>query len=253
MKNERTIIGGLLLLQLVLWLGFLVHRSPRFPGSLTGGVLAVLAALLMVVPSLVYSAAKRNGFFKKWLTEHISLGTILNWHVYTSIVGSILAILHTGHRFESKLGIWLTAMMMLTVLSGFVGRYFLAYSSQELREKQDSLNLLATQYNQIIGEMSQRPNTEVAFTASHGFLRRALNSFVGTETWLAGADAPLSLRAVRLAESIADLEYAIKTHELLKRRTASWLKIHIFTSYAFYLLLIVHVGSAVYFGIRWFN
>ncbi len=56
---------------------------------------------------------------------------------------------------------------------------------------------------------------------------------------------------MRLAESIADLEYAIKTHELLKRRTSRWLKIHIITSCAFYILLILHIWSAIYFGIRY--
>ncbi len=105
MERERTIIGGLLLLQLILWLGFLVHRSPRFPGSLTGGVLGVSAALLMILPPLVYSAAKRIEFFKQIVSKRISLGTLLTWHVYTGIVASILAILHTGHRFESNLGI----------------------------------------------------------------------------------------------------------------------------------------------------
>ncbi len=178
---------------------------------------------------------------------------MLNWHIYTSIVGSILAILHTGHRFESNLGIWLIAMMMLTVLSGFVGRYFLSYSSKELREKQDTLNLMATQYNQIIGEIGQKPNAEVIYAASHNAVRRALNSFIGMETSLVGANTPLSIRAVRLAESIADIEYSIKTHELLKRRTADWLTVHILTSCTFYLLLIIHVWSAIYFGIRWFN
>jgi len=118
MKKERSIIGGLLVLQIILWLGFLFHRSPRFPGSLTGVVRGILAALLMIVPPLVYSATKRIKSFKDKITKRVSLGTLLNWHVYTSIVGSILAILHTGHRFESNLGIWLTAIMMLTVLSG---------------------------------------------------------------------------------------------------------------------------------------
>ena len=253
MERERTIIGGLLLLQLILWLGFLVHRSPRFPGSLTGGVLGVSAALLMILPPLVYSAVKRIEFFKRVVMKRISLGTLLTWHVYTSIVGSILAVLHTGHRFESNLGIWLSAMMLLTVLSGFVGRYFLGYASLELREKQDLLNKLATEYNQIVGEMSLRLNVEVAYAASHGFMRRALNSFVGTENLLLDKNVPLSVRAVRLAESIADIEYAIKTHELLKRRTARWLTAHIATSCAFYLLLVLHVWSGIYFGLRWFN
>ena len=254
MERERTIIGGLLLLQLVLWLGFLVHRSPRFPGSLTGGVLAVSDALLMILPPLVYSAAKRIAFFKRVITKRISLGALLKWHVYTGIVGSILAILHTGHRFESNLGIALTAMMMLTVFSGFVGRYFLRYEMLELGEKQDLLNRLATEYNRIVGDAAARqPEPELAYAVSHGAPRRALNSFLGADFLIGQTNDELSRRAARLAESIADLEYAINTHELLKRRTKNWLRAHIATSLAFYLLLIFHIWTAIYFGLRWFG
>lgn len=251
MKQERTIIGSMLILQLILWLGFLVHRSPRFPGSLAGGILAIAAALLMIVPPLLYSAVKRIPSFKQKITKRISIGTLLKWHVYTSIVGALLAILHTGHRFESNLGIWLTAMMMLTVLSGFVGRYFLSYSSKEIREKQTGLNLLATQYNQLISEIEQQPKSETASVVSGYSISQAFNSFVGIQPIATDTKSLLSQRALRLAESIADLEYAIKTHELLKRRTARWLKIHIITSCAFYILLILHIWSAIYFGLRY--
>lgn len=244
---------GLLVIQLILWLGFLFHRSPRFPGSLTGGVLAISGTLLLLVPPIFYSAIKRIPFLKEKFSNRISLGTILNWHIYTSIIGSILAILHTGHRFESNLGIWLTTMMLLTVLSGFIGRYFLTYSSQELREKQDQLNLLATQYNQIVGELGQKPEAETTYAASHGFVRHALNSIIGIGNSQADSKAPLSIRAMRLAESISDLEYAIKTHELFKRLTARWLKVHIVTSCVFYLLLIIHIWSSIYFGLRYFK
>lgn len=253
MERERTVIGALLLLQLVLWLGFLLHRSPRFPGSLAGGLLAISAALLMIVPPILYSAAKRVEFFKRGVTGRISLGTLLTWHVYTSIFGSILAILHTGHRFESNLGIWLTTTMMLTVFSGFVGRYFLKYATLELREKGDLLNELATEYNQIVGEMARRPNAEIASVLLRGGVGRAMNSFFGANVFLKRESAAVPRRAVRLAESIADLEYAIKTHELLKRRTAIWLKVHIAISCAFYLLLILHVWAAIYFGLRWID
>ena len=253
MERERTIIGGLLALQLVLWLGFLVHRSPRFPGSLAGGILAVSGALLMILPPILYSAAKRIEYFKRIITARISLGTLLSWHVYTGIVGSILAILHTGHRFESNLGIALTAMMLVTVLSGFVGRYFLGYVGLELGEKQDLLNKLAFEYNQIVGEMSRQPKAEIAFAASHGIVRRAVNSFLGADFFLGQENARLPRRAVRLAESIADLEYAIKTHELLKRRSKHWLRAHIAASLAFFLLLVLHIWSGIYFGLRWLN
>lgn len=253
MKRERTIIGALLLLQLVLWLGFFVHRSPRFPGSLPGGLLALSAALLTVVPPLLYSAAKRLKWAKEKITKRVSIGTLLTWHVYTSIIGAIFAILHTGHRFESAVGIWLTTLMMLTVLSGFIGRYYLSYSSTELREKKDLLNLLATEYNQLTEAVAQQSNPEIMYAATHGWMRRAFNSFAGTEPSEAGTKMPLSIRAIRLTEAIADVEYAIKTHEVLKRRTARWLIAHVVTSCAFYLLLIIHIWSAIYFGLRYFK
>lgn len=253
LTNERKIIGGLLIIQLTLWLGFLVHRSPRFPGSLPGGMLAITGAILMVIPSLLYSAAKRSTYLKTLITKRISLGTLLSWHVYTGIIGSIFAILHTGHRFESPLGIWLTAMMLLTVFSGFVGRYFLSYSAMELREKQTLLNLLATQYNQLVSVAQKNPSTELQLTATHTFVRRALNSILGTEPTQVVADAPLAMKAVRLAESIADIEYAIQTHDVLKRRTARWLVLHIATSCGFYALLILHIWSSIYYGLRWFT
>ena len=52
-ERERPIVTGLVLLLVVLTLGFYVHRDPRFPGSLTGGVLGISAASLILVP-LVY-------------------------------------------------------------------------------------------------------------------------------------------------------------------------------------------------------
>jgi hypothetical protein len=61
---------------------------------------------------------------KKVVTQRVSMRTLLTWHIYAGIVGPILAILHTGHKFNSSLGIALTAMMILVTLSGFVGRSF---------------------------------------------------------------------------------------------------------------------------------
>ena len=253
MKRERILVGGLLLLLLVLWLGFLVHRSPRFPGSFTGGVLAIAGALLMLVFPLSYFAAKRIPVVKKVLTRRISIATLLTWHLYTGVVGSILAILHTGHRFQSNVGIFLTAMMLLTVLSGYVGRHFLSYVTLELHEKQTLLSKLATIYNQTVAELSRQPNATVTAAASHGFFTQMFSGFIAPEPLAKDSTTPISYRAVRLAESIADVEYAIKTHELFKRRSAVWLKVHIAASAAFYVLLILHVWSEIYFGLRWLS
>lgn len=253
MKRERIIVGGLLLLLLILWLGFLVHRSPRFAGSLTGGAFAIAGALLMVFFPFAYAAAKRIPAIKKVVTQRISISTLLLWHLYTGIIGSILALVHTGHRFESNLGIVLTAMMLVTVFSGYVVRHFLSYVSLELREKQALLNRLATLYNQTVGELADRPDATVTPRASHRAFMQVLTSFIAPESSAAQGTPSLSYRAVRLAESIADLEYAIKMHELFKGRSALWLKVHIATSLAFYSLLALHVWSEIHFGLRWFS
>jgi len=55
----------------------------------------------------------------------------------------------------------------------------------------------------------------------------------------------------RTAESVADLEYAIRTHELFNRWCRRWLVLHIVLSVIFYGLLALHIGAGVYFGLRW--
>jgi hypothetical protein len=56
---------------------------------------------------------------------------------------------------------------------------------------------------------------------------------------------------IRLAESVADLEYAVRTHELFKRWFAWSLKLHIVLSLIFYALLGLHIWAEIHFGLRW--
>jgi hypothetical protein len=56
---------------------------------------------------------------------------------------------------------------------------------------------------------------------------------------------------IRTAEGVADLEYAIRTHELFKRWFARSLKLHIVLSIILYVLLALHIVSGIYFGLRW--
>ena len=90
-QQERLIIGGLVALMLVLWLGFLVHRSPRFPGSTWGGALGVSGAALMLVP-LAYSVVKRIRPLKRLVTRRVSMATLLKWHICAGVVGPILEV-----------------------------------------------------------------------------------------------------------------------------------------------------------------
>ena len=55
----------------------------------------------------------------------------------------------------------------------------------------------------------------------------------------------------RLAESVADLEYAVRTHEFFKRWFSRALKLHIVLSLLLYVLLGLHIWAGIHFGLRW--
>ena len=248
-ENEKTIVSGLVVLMLVLWLGFLVHRSPRFAGSAWGGVLGVSGAALMLVP-LAYMIVRRVGPLKRAVTRTVSMRTLLAVHIYAGVLGPILGLLHTGHKFDSPLGVALTAIMIVVVLSGFVGRYLMGQTSQTIREKREMLTQLEVAYRQTAGQVAAHPEQVALLRPVGGFWSRLVAGLIMPRS---AAAASVPVRALRLSESIADLEYAVKTHETVKRVFAAWLKLHILISFILYGLLALHVWAGVYFGLRWFS
>lgn len=246
-EREPVIVGGLVALLLILWLGFPFHQSPRFAGSFWGGVLGVTGAALMLVP-LLYLFVKRIKPLKRTVTKHITMRTLLAWHIYAGVLGPILVLLHTGHKFDSVLGITLTAMVLLVVVSGFVGRYLMSRISKDIKSKRALLQEANTHYESALTELRGQPEQARLTRPFTGFFTRMLM----TVEPLGETSVP-GVRAVRLSESIADLEYAIRTHEAIKRAFSTWLRFHIAISLALYALLALHIWGAVYFGIRWFQ
>ncbi|HBP87066.1 MAG TPA: hypothetical protein DD706_05135 [Nitrospiraceae bacterium] len=252
-EREALTIGGLVLFFSLLWLGFLVHRSPRFAGSLWGGVFGVSGATLMLVP-LAYLIIKRVKTLKQAVTRFVSMRTLLAWHIYAGVVGPILVLFHTGHKFESPLGIALTSMTVIVVLSGFTGRYLMGRISQELKEKQTMLNDLSSSYQETL----QRLRTCCADKTAQlkpfdGFFSRLLGGAFFSVQEQESETMSIGLRAIRLSDAIADLEYAIRTHGTIKHVFTLWLRIHITLSMVLYALLALHVWAAIHFGLRWFS
>lgn len=242
-ERERFIVSGLVVLMLVTWLGFVLHRSPDFAGSALGGVLAVSGSLMMLFP-LLYLFIKRIPSLKKFATRRIPMKQWLTWHIYAGVIGPILVLLHTGHKFESALGIALTGMTLVVVVSGFIGRYLMSFISGELREKRETLAALRRDYDRLAAGESDA-------VASAGGSPQPWRWRLGA--WLMPAASPELARIVRLTESIADLEYAIALNETFKRGFGLWLKFHIVISFVLYGLLGLHVWAAIHFGLRWFS
>ena len=104
--TERVAVGMLLAVVALFAPGFLLHAAPRFPGSLVGGLLGIAGASAMVL-LLVYSLVKRV----TWLKRRAALGGALSFHVYAGAVGAMFGVLHTGHKYQSPLGIALVTAL----------------------------------------------------------------------------------------------------------------------------------------------
>ncbi len=243
--REGTVVTLLVLLMLTVWLGFLLHSSPRFAGSLSGGVLGVTGTTLMFVPLAAYSVVKRVRVIKRRVTGWIPMRTLLAVHIYTALLGSILVLLHTGHRFDSPLGMGLTATVLLVGLSGFTGRYLMKHIGRSLREKEQMLRGLQLGFEQTADGLAHRKEEPTSIRST------ALRPW----SWLGGQsqteDSASSVSAV--AGAIADLEYSISIHGWMRNLFRRWLRFHLVISGALGFLLSLHVWSGVYYGLRWFQ
>ena len=245
-ERQGIIVGGTVCVLLLAWLGFLFHRSPRFPGSGIGSAFGIAGAVLMLVP-LAYPIAKRIPFLHARITRHVSMQWLLTLHIYAGIFGALLALIHTGHKYDSLLGITLTAVMLLVVVSGFAVRYLLTYVNQEIKDK---LILLQTARGDLDSAWGVLENSQPEMRAlPKARLLTAGLSSMGIELPIGGPAGEV----IRTAEGVADLEYAVRTHELFKRWFGRSLKLHIVLSVIFYVLIGLHVWSGIYFGLRWFK
>jgi hypothetical protein len=220
--RERLIVLALGTVVLVLAPGYLLHVSPRFAGSLAGGILGVTAALLMLLV-LAYPAVKYIGWLKLRVTRHVPLGRLLSLHIYAGLLASILAIAHSGHKYQSVLGIALVINVLVVVATGFIGRYYLGHLGTELRQQQALLGTLRTAYDGV----ARRLGVERAVPA--------------------GADTPI----LDLVDAIADVEYAITTRDAAKRIAGHWTAVHIAASILLYGFLLLHIAGGIYYGLRW--
>jgi len=229
--DERTIIFVGTLLLALLWLGFLTHQSPEFAGSLSGGVFAIAGSALMLVSSS-YSVFKRMPALRNILSVKKSMRRSLQVHIFMGLAGAFLILIHTGHKFQSTLGILLTTTMLLVVFSGLVGRYFRGFFADDIQERRNHLEALRTEFKLRTEQMSD--SSAILFSAEN-----------------ANPVKPPDLLV--LVESIAELEYSLNAELHLRKVFARCLYIHIVLSALFYLLLGLHIWAALVFGLRWFQ
>ena len=226
---QRLAFSAAVALLLLVASASVFHASPRFPGSLGGSLLGMGAAALMLL-LLVYPLIKYSGWLKRAVTRFVSMRALLAFHVWAGVVGGLLGIVHTGHRYQSPLGIALVITMLIVIVTGFLGRYYLPQISSGLRELHGRLAVLRAAYDRASADLA---SGRIAV----GKAPKAL-------------DVP-GVPVLGLVNGIADLEYMIGSREVTRAVFTRWIVAHVVASIAMYLLLSLHVAGEIYFGLRW--
>lgn len=225
-QGDRAIVTSMILLLLVLWGGFLIHRSPDFAGSTAGGFFGVAGATLMLLASLPYTVVRRIVPVRRATTPHLSMRTLLTLHVYLGLAGVLLALIHSGHKFQSVLGMALTATMLLVVLTGYVGRYLLTFIGEDVRENRELLTGLRSRLKAPVASIAPAMTGDPA--DPEGFM-------------------------LRIIGAVADIEHAVAMQDRLRTLFRRWVVVHIALSVTLYVLLVLHVWAGLEFGLRWFR
>ena len=235
--REPKIAAATIFILLLVWIGGGIDPSHDFAGSAVGGILALAGTFLLLTP-LLFLVIKRIDFVKTIVVRHIPMRTILIWHIYAGFVGTVLVLLHTGHKFSSVLAASLTVLTLAVVFSGVIGRYLQRQIGDDVRSKRKLLNQLYEEYESV----STRSNMAAEYNGQDFNTDRIAPNTIGTY---------LVVNIVNLVSSIADVESAITSRETLKQWFTIWYRAHIILIIGMFLLLILHIWSGIYFGLRW--
>ncbi len=118
-RNHELWLSLLAIVLITAVYAFVVWQTRAIPAAsgLFGHLIGVIGFLLMLMTETLYSLRKRSRL-ARW-------GRMADWlqfHIFTGIVGPYMVLLHTSWKFNGLAGAT-TALTLIIVFSGFVGRY----------------------------------------------------------------------------------------------------------------------------------
>lgn len=257
-------LGAVIVITL-LYLG-LVMRLNQVPpaGDLLGHGLGIAGFLLMLATETLYSLRKRSrrarwGRMSSWL----------RFHIFTGLVGPYLVLLHTSWKFNGLAGV-VTALMIVVVLSGIVGRYI--YTA--VPRTADGLVVEAAELEREIAAaeaglqewLASRPQADQQWVqrlatlpdaAGGGLLLVLGRTFLEWEYRLAWWRERRRMGVLERAQA-RELDGLLRQRRSLHRQVASlamarrmlatWHTVHIPIGMVLFTAAFVHIGAAVYYA-----
>ena len=229
MDRSRELVAALVVVILITLAYAGVAQGGGVPAAsgLMGHGLGIAGFALMLLTETAYSFRKRamrkpRGSMRTWLRVHI----------VTGIVGPYLVVLHSAWSFNGLAGA-VTAMTILVVASGFIGRYI--YTA-----------VPRTADGVIVEARELQAMLEAARREAAGSLRLAA---VGSASASIAASAPGRITPDRAAANrLRDLERQLAALRWARRALATWHAIHVPIGMALFVLAFLHVGAALYYA-----
>lgn len=118
-KNRELWFSLLAVLIITAIYVFVVRQTRAIPAAsgFFGHLIGVIGFILMLMTETLYSLRKRSR-----LARWGSMAEWLRFHIFTGIVGPYMVLLHTSWKFNGLAGAT-TALTVIIVFSGFIGRY----------------------------------------------------------------------------------------------------------------------------------
>jgi hypothetical protein len=224
-----------------LWLG----RS----AMLAYGVAAALLILLLAF----FGVRKR--------VYHLDLGRGQAWlqsHIYLGVVAAVVAILHTGFRWDDRMALLALLLMGIVVVSGIVGAVLYRTVPPMLTRVESSATgeEISKQVDQMTRTMERTAAARSGAFQSvcEELLRAARASDRNAADWTAllARVPPSEQAALRemliVSRQRKELLAKLRTQQRYRNMLRAWLLVHVPATVALLVALTAHVVTAFYYG-----
>ncbi len=246
------------------------YRSLRPAG--TTGLLFGYAGSAMMILMLIYSVRKRT----RLLGRSISLQSLLDFHIYLGVIGPMLIVLHTSFKVQGLVAVSFWSMVAVAA-SGYFGRYLylqiprnIQGSELTLQEMErinsDMTTQLRTRFQLDDIAIAKLEAVTTNFAAGYAggawravmlLLTDDLFRFLARRRFVRNVMRAVPLPRRELRE-FTRLAFA---RALLRRRVALLAQVHQIFHYwhvvhkpfaiIMYLIMLIHIGIAIWTGYGW--
>ncbi len=238
-KRITNILAGLFVALAIL---FMLFPLRSFSGTLPAHLLGIIGTLIMLM-SLVYPVRKR-------LLGQKGGKNALKMHIYYGLLGPILVMMHAGSFQASPIAAIAFLSMLVVVFSGIVGNILFVKVSRTLREYKAEFEALKEYYN------LRRKDVDEFLCLNLLWGKSSIMDFFFPSDMDKKAGPKTMTRCRELRDtltSMAEVEATIQAFNKTKKLFTFWISVHIYGTWLLMAMILVHVVTTVYYGLRWIN